>query len=259
MEECERGASPIYQKSKKPMYAPLRRGYISFFFVLATLSLLLGGCGRKRQFDLSEQRTDSLLYTSITTDIVAFISDSGVTKYRVETDLWLTQEEPEELWTFPKGIYVEQFDTLFRAQATIVADTAYYHVSKGLWELKEHVHIVNREGTEFFARHLFWDEEQEIVYSRDSVRIVRGPGEELRSRYGFVSNQYMTKYELYDSAGHMDVTEEESGTPPADSLAMAGTVPDSIPVQTSEPGDTLKHSEAAQTEISERDSIGVRQ
>lgn len=231
MEESEKGSFTDYKSTKKkPVYATMC-GITCFFLVL--LSLTLGGCGRKKS-GLGRLDMDSIGYTSVTTDIVTFISDSGVTKYKMVTDLWITREEPEELWVFPEGLYLEQFDTLFHQQASIVADTAYYHVAQKLWELKNNIHILNREGTQFFGNHLYWDEEQELVYSHDSVRIIRGPGEELRSRYGFRGNQYMTKYELYDSAGHMDVREEGEeggGTTPSDSLATASPAsPDSLAV-----------------------------
>lgn len=201
-------------------------GCTCFFFVL--LSIVLGGCGGKKS-DLAHLDVDSLGYTSMTKDVVTFISDSGVTKYKMVTDIWLTRSEPEEQWVFPEGLYLEQFDTLFHKQASIVADTAYYHVSKHLWELKNNIHVMNREGTQFFGNHLFWDEDAEEVYSHDSIRILRGVGEELRSRYGFKSNQYMTKYELYDTAGHIDVDEDGgTDTTPApaasDSLMRADSI-----------------------------------
>lgn len=221
MEESEKGSFTDHRSTKKKQVYSTMRGSTCFFLVLLLVSL--GGCGRKRS-SLGHLDIDSIGYTSVTTDIVTFISDSGVTKYKMVTDLWITRDEPEELWVFPEGLYLEQFDTLFQKQASIVADTAYYHVSQKLWELKDNIHILNHEGTQFFGNHLYWDEEQELVYSHDSIRIIRGPGEELRSRYGFRGNQYMTKYELYDSAGHMDVREEgqdADGSAPADSLAVS--------------------------------------
>lgn len=225
MEEPEIG-SPTYNSSKKPVYSSIW-GCTCFFFVL--LSIAMGGCSKKKA-DLAHLDVDTLGYTSITKDVVTFISDSGVTKYKMVTDIWLTRSEPEDQWVFPEGLYLEQFDTLFHKQASIVADTAYYHVSRRLWELKNNIHVTNREGTQFFGNHLFWDEDEEEVYSHDSIRIVRGPGEELRSRFGFRSNQYMTKYELYNTAGHIDVDEDGDNTPePAptsetDSLMRADSI-----------------------------------
>lgn len=238
MEEPEIGSLSIHSQSKKPVYSTLW-GRTCFFFVLL-LALLMTGC-KGRKSDLASRSIDSLGYTSITKDVVTFISDSGVTKYKMVTDLWLTRSEPEEQWVFPQGIYLEQFDTLFQTQASIVADTAYYHVSRHLWELKENIHILNREGTQFFGNHLFWDEDNELVYSHDSIRILRGPGEELRSRFGFKSNQYMTMYELYDTAGHMDVNEdgEVTSSPAASSTTDSVMSPDSVATPPLRPRDSL--------------------
>lgn len=209
---------------KKPVYSTLGWRCTCFFFVLLA-AVVLPSCSRKKaaaaHFD-----ADSLSCTSVTRDVVTFISDSGVTKYKLVTDIWITRDEPEEQWVFPEGLYLEQFDTLFHRQASVVADTAYYHVSLKLWELKDNIRVTNREGTQFFGNHLFWDEGNELVYSHDSIRILRGEGEELRSRFGFKSNQYMTKYELYSTAGHIDVDEsgEAAAAAPADTLVRSDSV-----------------------------------
>lgn len=238
MEEPEIGSFSIHSQSKKPVYSTMW-GRTCFFFVLLSALLMTGCKGRKS--DLASRTIDSLGYTSITKDVVTFISDSGVTKYKMVTDLWLSRSEPEEQWVFPSGLYLEQFDTLFHKQASIVSDTAYYHVSRHLWELVGNIHILNREGTQFFGNRLFWDEDNELVYSHDSIRIVRGPGEELRSRFGFKSNQYMTKYELYDTAGHMDVNEDgEVTSGPATATPADSVMPlDSVAPPPMRPRDSL--------------------
>lgn len=174
--------------------------FISFFVSIAS-------CGRKGS-DVLDGDIDTLMFTSMTEHVNTLISDSGITKYKLQTKVWYTFDKPESKWYFPEGIYVEQFDTLFNIEASIEADTAYYYQDQNLWELKENVKVLNREGQRFFAKTLYWDEKNEEVYSHDPVRIERSPGELLVSQYGFKSNQDMTRYELYSSSGHLDVEDQ---------------------------------------------------
>ena len=62
--------------------------------------------------------------------VTTLISDSGVTRYRVNTEEWLIFDKKKpSYWAFEKGIYLEQFDSLFHIDASIKADTAYYYGS----------------------------------------------------------------------------------------------------------------------------------
>ena len=67
-----------------------------------------------------------------TRGVTTLISDSGVTRYRVNTEEWLIFDKKKpSYWAFEKGIYLEQFDSLFHIDASIKADTAYYYDSEG--------------------------------------------------------------------------------------------------------------------------------
>ncbi len=169
--------------------------------------MLFTGCGKKRA-KLPTTNIDSVTFTSLTENVETLISDSGITKYKLKANLWYTYEEPEQMWKFPEGIYLEQFDTLFNIIASIQADTAYYYQSRNLWELKNNVRVMNHEGQQFYAVTLYWDERNEEIYSHDPIRIIRKEGEMLESQYGFRSNQMMTKYELYSSRGHLNVKDD---------------------------------------------------
>ena len=58
-----------------------------------------------------------------TRGVTTLISDSGVTRYRVNTEEWLIFDKKKpSYWAFEKGIYLEQFDSLFHIDASIKAD-----------------------------------------------------------------------------------------------------------------------------------------
>ena len=77
-----------------------------------------------------------------TRGVTTLISDSGVTRYRVNTEEWLIFDKKKpSYWAFEKGIYLEQFDSLFHVDASIKADTAYYYDRDRLWNLIGNVSI----------------------------------------------------------------------------------------------------------------------
>ncbi|MDO5035518.1 MAG: LPS export ABC transporter periplasmic protein LptC [Porphyromonas sp.] len=203
-----------------------------YAIILCYLIVSLSACG-KQKGDAIKSNIDSLSYTSLTTGIETLISDSGITRYKVIAEKWYTYEKPENLWSFPEGIYLEQFDTLYTIEASIEADTAYYYQDKKIWELRGNVFVLNREGQKFSGESLFWDEGKAEVYSHDPIQIERTSGELLRSQYGFKSNQSMTQYELYSSSGHIDV-EDTVDPVPSDTtvVSQTDTLDLQLPVQT---------------------------
>ncbi|WP_291562818.1 LPS export ABC transporter periplasmic protein LptC [Bacteroides sp.] len=135
-----------------------------------------------------------------TTGVVSYVSDSGMIRYKIVTDEWLvfTKKNPP-YWAFEKGLYLEKFDSLFRVNASIKADTAYYHEKKEIWELRGNVHIQNQLGDKFDTELLFWDQSKERIYSDKFIKIEQE--DKILTGYGFDSNQEMTEYEIFTPTG----------------------------------------------------------
>ncbi|MDR2472344.1 MAG: LPS export ABC transporter periplasmic protein LptC, partial [Tannerella sp.] len=143
-------------------------------------------------------------YTLKETGVNTYMSDSGITRYKVITATYLMYGKASEpYWYFPDGIYLEKFDTLMRKEATIQADTARYFERRKLWQLDGNVDIWRLEGnadaptdsTHFETEQLFWDQNTEKVYSDSFIRITKG--ENLNYGIGFSSNQDMSEYRIF--------------------------------------------------------------
>ena len=106
--------------------------------------LLLSSCGGKKKA-MGEAITERDSLPMMTTlGVTTLISDSGVTRYRVNTEEWSVYDRKKpSYWAFEKGVYLEQFDSIFHIEASIKADTAYYYDKERLWKL-----IGNRTGKE---------------------------------------------------------------------------------------------------------------
>lgn len=178
--------------------------------------LLLPGCGGKKA-DLGEAITERDSLPMMTTlGVVTYISDSGVTRYRMDADEWLVYDRKKpSYWAFEKGVYLEQFDSLMNVDASIKADTAYYYDRQKLWKLMGNVDIKNRKGERFNTELLFWNQATEKVYSDRFIRIEQP--DRIITGYGFDSNQQMTNYKIRNMGGIFYVDEEEQKAP-ADSV-----------------------------------------
>ena len=153
-------------------------------------------CGNKQK-DLIDIKYDPEVTPSMTTDsVTTLISDSGITRYKLVADKWEVFDKAKDpYWYFPKGIYLERFDSIFQVEAKIKADSAWNYTDKRLWRLKGHVDIRNMQGEIFLSEELFWDQRTQRVYSDKQIEIKRGETE-LKG-YGFESNQEMTDYRIF--------------------------------------------------------------
>lgn len=187
---------------------------MSITIVLGAIVMLLlfSSCGGKKK-ELGEAITErDSLPSMATLGVVTYISDSGVTRYRMEAEEWLMYDRKRpSYWAFEKGVYLEQFDSLFNVDASIKADTAYFYDKQKLWKLMGNVDIKNRKGERFNTELLYWNQATEKVYSDRFIRIEQP--ERIITGYGFDSNQQMTIYQIRNMRGIFYVDEEEQKAP----------------------------------------------
>lgn len=187
---------------------------MSITIVLGAIVMLLlfSSCGGKKK-ELGEAITErDSLPSMATLGVITYISDSGVTRYRMEAEEWLMYDRKRpSYWAFEKGVYLEQFDSLFNVDASIKADTAYFYDKQKLWKLMGNVDIKNRKGERFNTELLYWNQATEKVYSDRFIRIEQP--ERIITGYGFDSNQQMTIYQIRNMGGIFYVDEEEQKTP----------------------------------------------
>ena len=178
--------------------------------ILFMLAIFLSGCAsrpeRVEQSDIIAAREE--LPVLMTDSVKTLISDSGVTRYRIETPEWLVFDKTEKPYQeFPHGIYLEQFDQQLKVQASMKADYAFYDEQAQVWTLRGHVHALNREGEQFDTPELNWSQQGKRIYSDSSILITREKS--IIKGVGFDSNEEMTKYTILRPTGVFPIDEEE--------------------------------------------------
>lgn len=138
--------------------------------------------------------------TMLTTDVSTVISDSGITRYLIETPLWLMYEEATDpYWRFPDGMHLEKYDNDFNTEASIDCDSARYLKNRQLWQLDGYVNIRNTVGEKFLTNQLFWDQRSQKIYSDSFIHIERQG--KIIEGYGFESDERMTRYHVLRVSG----------------------------------------------------------
>ena len=185
--------------------------HITAAFYAAVMFVLFPACSGKDK-DLAEAITQRDSLPSMKSlGVTTFISDSGITRYKIIAEEWCIFDKKEPpYWAFEKGVYLEKFDSLFRIDASIKADTAYYYEKKKLWELRTNVSIRNLKGDKFDTELLFWDEKKEEIYSDKYIRIEQE--DKTITGYGFESNQELTEYTIKNTTGIFTVENNASNT-----------------------------------------------
>ncbi|MFA7141648.1 MAG: LPS export ABC transporter periplasmic protein LptC [Proteiniphilum sp.] len=171
-------------------------GRITTIVAMVVMSFFFVSCREKDENLVAFSYDPEQVPTMITDSVTTLISDSGITRYKLVADEWkVFDKAAEPYWFFPEGIYLERFTPDFSIEATVVADTAWYYTRKKLWKLNKNVHVENMKGEIFDSEELFWDQENERVYSESYIVIKRGVTE--IKGYGFESNQAMTDYRIF--------------------------------------------------------------
>ncbi len=174
-----------------------------FIAIVAITALVMLSCDEQQEHTAAaiNERDSVAMMTSY--GVNTLISDSGVIKYRIVTERWdvNTVRHPQR-WIFEKGLFLEQFDEKFHVQSYIQADTAYYYNELKIWELRNRVRVLTKDGLKFASNQLYWDENKHELYSYVFSRLVT-PERTLEGNY-FRSDEKMRKYFVSNSRGSFE-------------------------------------------------------
>ena len=207
-------------------------GITTTFAVVVMLLLFMASCGKENKEVVEVTFDPENTYTLRTTDVSSLISDSGITRYRMNAKEWLVFGKAKEPYSyFPQGVYVEKFDSLFNVEASVKADTAYYWDKKGLYKLIGHVSILSQEGKKLDTSILYFDQKEDQIYTDEYFELEEG--DKIITGIGFKSNQNMTRYKIFNSQGTFPVSDtardtSRVNTATGDSVAVNIAKPDSI-------------------------------
>lgn len=181
------------------------------------IPLLFAGCGHESKIEVSEESGSDSVPTMVTRNVTTLISDSGMTRYRITSKLWLVYDEAKiPVWKFPVGLHIEKFDERFKPDAYIDCDSATYFKERQLWRLDGNVEIRNVKKELFLTQQMYWSQYNHKVYSDSFIHIEKD--DRIIEGYGFESNERLTTYRINHPSGIFPVDEDRKGATAKDSV-----------------------------------------
>ena len=175
--------------------------------VVWALAMLFCACSDNTVGQSNEIVPREQIAALVTDSVTTLISDSGITRYRIEAPQWLIFDKTEPPYQeFPDGIYLEQFDLDLSVQASLQADYAHYDETAQIWTLRGNVHALNRKGEQFDTPLLMWNQKTHRVYSDTTIHITREKS--IIYGVGFDSNEEMSQYTILNPTGVFPINEE---------------------------------------------------
>ena len=173
---------------------------------IVVLFFLFSCSDDKKNVKASIEEPDSIAYLS-TYGVTTLISDSGRISYKIDADEWLVYSmRKPPYWAFEKGLYLETYDSLKNVETTVKCDTAFYFNEKRLWQLIGNVNIKNPKNQHFYTDMMYWDQNEEIIYSDAYIRVEQE--DEITEGIGFSSNQDMSVWQIRNTKGIYTLNEE---------------------------------------------------
>jgi len=170
------------------------------------LAVLIGGCVKEAHLETDAIEDRSLTPILDASGVSTLISDSGITRYRINAEHWqVFDKATPSYWEFNGGVYLEKFNEALEVEASIKADYAKYLDQSGLWELRGNVHAMNEKGEQFDTPQLFWNQNEGRIYSDTTIAIRRATSTIVG--VGFESNQTMTEYTILQPTGFFPLEE----------------------------------------------------
>lgn len=144
-------------------------------------------------------------------DVEIMLHDSGYLKGKIiapEVNKYNRVDEP--YIEFPKGLKVYFYDPDQNEEKYVQAEYAIYYQRDEFWELRNEVVAENLiTGEKLETDQLFWDQENEVIFSEKFSKITNEDGI-FYGENGFDASQDLTHWTLKGSKGTAIVTEEQS-------------------------------------------------
>jgi len=184
----------------------MRKTGLSFVWAMV-VAVVAGSCTQETKVDISGNLHPEKMASMVTYNVNTLISDSGVTQYKIVAPVWYVYDEVDTpYWSFPKGLYLQKFDPVFRVIATVAADSAYFYRMQKLWKLEGNVEMTKKPKDLFLSPRVFWDQRRQRLYSDTFIHIENAT--HVLEGTGFESNERLTEYRILKPTGIFPVNRD---------------------------------------------------
>ena len=128
-----------------------------------------------------------------------------------ENDFYMKNRKNPRM-EFPRGLTAIFYNDKLQPISTIKADFAIYYQKLKLWKISGNVEVQNQSGARLRTQELYYDENQQKIFSIKFVEVYDTSGSVIRGKNGFVSNLQFTDYQFRNVDGlvvtYQDLTKQ---------------------------------------------------
>lgn len=171
--------------------------------MLPVVSLLHSGCENDpAEVDAMIRKSQEIEEAK---EIRAIFSQSGKMKAILEAPIMLRVKSDTVYTEFPKSILVTFYNETGGVDDIVKADYARYFEMLRKVYMKDNVTVFSTKGDTLYAEDLWWDQNQELFYSNNPVK-VRTPGQKLDGD-GITAKSDFSKYTIINPRGPVAIPE----------------------------------------------------
>lgn len=141
-------------------------------------------------------------------NIELLYSDSAVIRFMLnapQVKIYNDIDDPYK--EFPEGFIITQFNRNNEVTSYIEATYGKYYEKKSLWEARQNVMAVTENNDTLLTDVLFWDEENDLIYSDQFVKFIQQ--ENIITGIGFESDLQMQRWKIKNTVKGTVVVEVE--------------------------------------------------
>ncbi len=175
--------------------------------VLSGIIIFFSSCEKNNIEKINEITSELIAPTVAVTNTEIIVTKNALIEVKViskQINRYINIDEPYT--EFPKGLYVEFYDSTQKVTSFIKANYCIYDETEELWTAENDVVSVSEQGDTLNTEYLVWDQKSAKIYSDRYVRITNQDG--IIHGKGFEANQDLSNWTIKKTSGTLSVENE---------------------------------------------------
>ncbi len=178
------------------------------FLIILPLLVVLFSCERKAPPVTTGKKTNFPNRSLINANII--FKDSGRVTMKLRSPLIEEYSLIDTPYTiFKKGVEVDFFENGSEKPGFFKADWAKLSDKTGLYEGRGNVVIITENGDSVKSEQLFWNKEQQKIYSTKQVELIGKDGSKVTAKNGIEASDDLETYTLFNNEGYILMKEDQ--------------------------------------------------
>jgi LPS export ABC transporter protein LptC len=177
---------------------------ITIIAALAFGCFFFGACENDEK--VINDLTKNVVMKEEATDITSYLSQGGKLKAKLTSPLMLRVSADTLYVEFPNTLHVDFYDDSTKRESWLDSKYAKYYENLGKVYLRDSVVVITGKGDTLRSPDLWWDQNTKLFYT-DKYAIYKGPGKNIYGGKGLVATQDLNSVTFNQPTGTVLVSE----------------------------------------------------